>query len=228
MKKVYKINIQNKLATNHYGVAITNPIELSKYLFSNGADELILVDLDGAFEGTFTSYDVLEEILHTVDIPVSVGGGIRSYETAQKLLSYDISRIILGTAAIKNQELLIQLLSNNSQRIVVSIDGYDSSVFIDGWEESVEIQLSDLIKTLALLGVEEVLYTDLNHFKNSSTGDTLIDMSTIDALCQSSSIEIIVTISELTDSCIIQLSQKGIKKVVLDKISNRHNTDNSL
>lgn len=127
-----------------------------------GAPRLHIVDLDGAQKGEPVNLGVINGIVALVDIPVQVGGGIRSFDTAAKLLDMGVQRVVLGTAAIQNPKLVERLCKRfGSQAVVVSVDARDRQVAVRGWTEATTIRATELALRMAGLGVQRFLYTDI-------------------------------------------------------------------
>lgn len=127
-----------------------------------GAEMIHLVDLDGAFAGSPQNLQTVKDILSSVSIPVELGGGIRTMETVDLLLGLGVSRVILGTAAVRQPEWVAETIKKYGDRIVLGIDSRQGMVAVHGWEDTVEktdIQLGIEMKEL---GLTRVIYTDTN------------------------------------------------------------------
>lgn len=142
-----------------------NPIEIVRTLRKKGFHHFLLTDLDGVFSGEFVHYDLIQ-MLKAEDITLYVGGGIRSYEIATRILEAGADAIIVGTVAIKDQDLLMSLLDAYKDRLYVAIDTYEDSVFIEGWVEDSDVDITEFISSMALLGVERLIHTEINHVDN--------------------------------------------------------------
>lgn len=128
-----------------------------------GAQILHIVDLDGAFTGGSVNGDVLKRIRAAVDIPIQLGGGIRSEQSASFYLdTIGIDRIVLGTAAATDAVLTDKLCSKYGDRIVGGIDCKDGYIAIKGWTETTKIKASDLILSLKGKGINTVVFTDIS------------------------------------------------------------------
>ena len=124
---------------------------------------LHVVDLDGAFEGKPMNLDCLKAIVDAVDIPVEYGGGMRTYEDVKRALDTGVYRVIIGTVAVNDEELLLKLLRDfGPRRIVVGIDMRDGIVQVSGWKDSTGISAVELGKKLKSNGVIRVVYTDIS------------------------------------------------------------------
>lgn len=138
-----------------------NPLQIAKKWESEGAAWLHIVDLDGAKSGEPIQIDIVKEIVNEVSIPVQIGGGIRNIETVERYLSIGVKRIIIGTAAIKNSELVKEALKLNNQAIAVGIDARDGYVATDGWLDTSRIKAVELAQKLTDIGATTFIFTDI-------------------------------------------------------------------
>jgi phosphoribosylformimino-5-aminoimidazole carboxamide ribotide isomerase len=125
-----------------------------------GAKRLHVVDLDGAREGRAVNAASVERIVAAVDVPVQLGGGLRDLETIGGYLEAGVERVVLGTAAVKDQALLANALARFPGRIGVGVDARDGIVVTEGWRDASGITASELVRQLVGLGVPWVIYTD--------------------------------------------------------------------
>ena len=139
-----------------------HPEEIALRWEGEGAEFLHVVDLDGALAGEPQNMDAIKCILQAVKIPVEVGGGIRSMESIDRLLSIGVSRVILGSVAVHKEELVQEACSAYGNRIVVGIDAKKGIVATDGWEKSGGISAVELAKKLGAFGLETIIYTDIS------------------------------------------------------------------
>lgn len=139
-----------------------SPADMARKWQSQGAEYLHLVDLDGALAGSSQNLSAIEEILKVVDIPTELGGGIRSMEQIDKLLAMGITRVILGSVAVKNPDLVREACTKYGERIVVGIDAKDGIVAVEGWGESGNIGVVELAKKMKTAGVKTIIYTDIS------------------------------------------------------------------
>lgn len=137
------------------------PVEMALEWEKKGAEFLHLVDLDGAKSEGFVNKESIEDIVKNLSIPVQVGGGIRSEAKVEELLNLGVNRVIVGTMAIENRELLEKLVSKYKEKIVVSIDAKDGKVATRGWKVVSSVDSLDLCKELQEIGVETIVYTDI-------------------------------------------------------------------
>lgn len=139
-----------------------HPEEIALRWEGEGAEFLHVVDLDGALAGEPQNMDAIKRILQAVSIPIEVGGGIRSMESIDRLLSIGVSRVILGSVAVHKEELVQKACSAYGNRIVVGIDAKKGIVATDGWEKSASISAVELAKKLGAFGLETIIYTDIS------------------------------------------------------------------
>lgn len=127
-----------------------------------GAELLHLVDLDGAFAGKPKNKGAIEAILKAINIPAQLGGGIRDIATIESYLELGLSRVIIGTAAQRNPELVVEACKKFPGKIVVGIDAKNGMVAVQGWAELTDIAASDLARKFADCGVSAIIYTDIS------------------------------------------------------------------
>jgi phosphoribosylformimino-5-aminoimidazole carboxamide ribotide isomerase len=140
-----------------------DPVAVACGFASEGAELLHLVDLDGAFsEPNSRNRAVLHEIVRAIDIPVQFGGGLRQTADVARAINYGVSRVVIGTVAAESPEILSQMLEQfGSKAIVVGIDASHGMVATRGWETEPEIDALTLGQRVAALGVERIVYTDI-------------------------------------------------------------------
>ncbi|MFY7803277.1 MAG: 1-(5-phosphoribosyl)-5-[(5-phosphoribosylamino)methylideneamino]imidazole-4-carboxamide isomerase, partial [Limnoraphis robusta] len=139
-----------------------DPVAVAQQWADQGATWLHLVDLDGAKTGQPTNHHIIEAIVNAVNIPVQVGGGLRSRETVATLLNLGVNRAILGTVAVENPQLVAELCQEFPQQIVVGIDARDGKVATRGWLETSEVLATELAHQMAQLGASAIIYTDIH------------------------------------------------------------------
>lgn len=127
-----------------------------------GASRLHVVDLDGAFDGERRNADAIDAILETVDVPVQLGGGIRSGADARALLERGVDAVILGTAALERPSLVEELTAEYGDRIIVSLDASRGEVVVEGWTTGTGIAPADAAARYADLGAGAILFTDVD------------------------------------------------------------------
>ncbi len=140
-----------------------NPAAMAKHWLDSGARRLHLVDLNGAFAGKPKNLDAIREILSVIngEIPVQLGGGIRSLETIEQYLDIGLSYVIIGTAAVKTPGFLHEACDAFPGHVMVGLDAKDGKVAGDGWSKITGHDVVDLAKRFEDYGVEAIVYTDI-------------------------------------------------------------------
>lgn len=139
-----------------------DPVGTAMRWQSLGAPRLHVVDLDGAADGESVNFELIREIANSALIPVEVGGGIRSMDTVRKLLTAGVDRVILGTAAVENPELVREICARYADSVAVSIDARNGKVATRGWVNSTEVDALELARSMKKLGVKRFIYTDIS------------------------------------------------------------------
>ena len=147
---------------NQMTVYSENPAEVAKAFEIQGATHLHLVDLEGARDGTTSNLPVIEKILSRTNLFTEVGGGIRDLQTAEKYLTLGVDRVILGTAAVKDEAFLKEALSRYGEKIAVGVDIKDGFVAIRGWTEKSELTTEAFFEKMEALGVKTIICTDIS------------------------------------------------------------------
>lgn len=138
-----------------------DPVEMAKKWEATGASWLHVVDLDGARSGQSVNRQVIGGIAKALKIPVQTGGGIREMSDIEELLHAGLSRVILGTSAVRHPELVKAAVKEYGKHIVVGIDAKDGYVAIDGWENTSSFTAVDFAKEMQSFGVATIVYTDI-------------------------------------------------------------------
>ena len=138
-----------------------DPADQARRFANSGFQWLHIVDLDGAFEGRPVNRAAVTAILEAVDLPMQLGGGIRDIETLESWLEAGVTRVILGTAAVKNPALVRDACRLFPGRIVVGIDARDGRVAVEGWVEESDISAEDLALRFEDAGVAAIVFTDI-------------------------------------------------------------------
>jgi phosphoribosylformimino-5-aminoimidazole carboxamide ribotide isomerase len=139
-----------------------NPAEQALTFERQGFEYLHLVDLDGAFAGKPVNADAVKAILYAVSIPVQLGGGIRDLRTIERWLEKGIERVIIGTAAVRDPDLVREAARIYPGRIAVGIDARDGFVAIEGWAKIAQMSAIDLGRRFEDAGVAAIVYTDIS------------------------------------------------------------------
>ncbi|MDE0186845.1 MAG: 1-(5-phosphoribosyl)-5-[(5-phosphoribosylamino)methylideneamino]imidazole-4-carboxamide isomerase [Candidatus Poribacteria bacterium] len=137
------------------------PVTMAQQWQQEGAEYLHLVDLDGAFRGTASNLPIVKQIIGAVSIPTQLGGGIRTIERLHQIMDLGVSRAILGTAALKNPQLVEEALNIYGERIAVGIDAKDGMVATEGWLNLSQVSAFTFAKEIEAKGIQTIIYTDI-------------------------------------------------------------------
>lgn len=211
--------VQGKPGTEQ--VIIDNPEQVAKKWEEDGAEIIHVIDLDGAFEAK-DNLNTIKDILDEVNVPIQLGGGIRSVDYAKQLLNLDIERLIIGTMAIKDSNTIKQLSKEfGSERIMVSLDSKDSKVVIKGWKEKIDKTATEISREFQEAGAGSILFTNVD-VEGLLEG---FDIQPAIDLVNSVDIPIIYSGGVTTLDDVKRLTKTGVKGVVIgsalykDKIS---------
>jgi len=191
-----------------------NPLEVAQRWHAEGAERLHIVDLDGAATGEQTNYDVIRSLVSNLHIPVQVGGGVRSRESADSLLRLGVSRVVLGTAAIEDPALVEELCRiHGGEQVVVAVDSRDGYVATRGWMEGSSVLAVDLVQSMGALGVPRFLCTDI------SRDGTLThpNFESLRQLVQATSMAILASGGISSEEDIQELSGIGVEGAILGR-----------
>ncbi len=138
-----------------------NPAKMAKRWQDEGAEIIHLVDLDGAISKKPRNIDSIKEIIKSVDIPIHLGGGIRDIDTIRMYLKLGIKRIIIGTEAVKNPEMVKRSAKEFPGRIIIGIDAKDGQVAIEGWTKATKTGAAELARQFEDSGIFAINFTDI-------------------------------------------------------------------
>lgn len=202
---------------NQETVFSDRPEIMAKKWEDEGGEYLHLVDLDGALAGKSQNLDTVEMILKTVDIPVELGGGIRTMENIETALDMGVSRVILGSVAVKNPQLVKDACKKyGSERIVVGIDAKDGIVAVDGWGVSGNVEAKELARKMAQGGVKHIIYTDISR-DGTLTG---VNVQATAEVARYSGVKVVASggVSSIEDIKLLKQYEKdGIEGVIVGK-----------
>ncbi|OWR28552.1 1-(5-phosphoribosyl)-5-[(5-phosphoribosylamino)methylideneamino]imidazole-4-carboxamide isomerase [Saccharibacillus sp. O23] len=139
-----------------------SPLDAAKQWEALGGQFVHLVDLDGAKAGRPVNHELIGSIASALNVPVQVGGGLRTFEDVKLLLSLGVSRVILGTAAIEDKAFTEKVLAEYGDKAAIGIDARNGFVATRGWLETSEVRAEDLAKELAGKGAETFIFTDIS------------------------------------------------------------------
>lgn len=139
------------------------PADMAKLWVNEGATFLHIVDLDGALAGRSVNEAAIRAIAESVQVPIQLGGGIRSAEAVQYMLDLGITRCIIGTRAVQQPEFIRDLVERfGAERIVVGVDAKEGLVAVEGWEKVSSLTAADLCQQMKEYGVKHIVYTDIS------------------------------------------------------------------
>jgi phosphoribosylformimino-5-aminoimidazole carboxamide ribotide isomerase len=139
-----------------------DPAAQARAFESQGFKYLHIVDLNGAFAGEPVNGEAVEAVLDAITIPVQLGGGIRDFSTIETWLSKGIARVILGTIAVRNPDVVVRACKDYPGRIAVGIDAKGGRVAVEGWAETSELSAVGLAQRFEDVGVAAIIYTDID------------------------------------------------------------------
>lgn len=139
-----------------------NPVDMARRWVREGAEYLHLVDLDGAKVGKPVNLAIVKEIAQAVNIPIQLGGGIRTLESIAEVLDAGVARVILGSVAVKQPNLVKEACRVFGEEIVVGIDARDGQAAVEGWGVSGGIGAEELAVRMAAAGVARIIFTDIS------------------------------------------------------------------
>ena len=183
---------------------------------AEGAELLHVIDLDGAFRKSPQNVEAIKRILDRVHIPVQLGGGIRSMETISMFLDLGVSRVILGTEAIRNPRLVEQACHAFPGKIMVGIDARNGMVAIEGWTQTTEQQAIEVARGFQGHRLAGIIFTDI-HKDGMQTGPNIAQT---ERLAESVSIPIIASggVSDINDiRALLPLERLGVEAVITGK-----------
>ena len=136
-------------------------IKTAESFISSGAKWIHMVDLDGAKSGRPENMNIFKEVA-ALGVKVELGGGIRSIETAERYIEYGISRVIFGSAALSDENLVKEAVKKFGKKIAVGIDAKNRKVSISGWTKESDVDFIDMAKKMEAIGVENIIFTDIS------------------------------------------------------------------
>ncbi len=139
-----------------------NPIEIARDFENSGAKYIHMVDLEGAKMGTTPNIEIVKQVASETSLFVEIGGGIRSMETVEKYLSAGVGRVILGTAAVEDEEFLKAAVEKYGDKIAVGADVKDGYVAVKGWLEKSQYTLDAFCEKMQAIGVRYMICTDIS------------------------------------------------------------------
>lgn len=192
------------------------PVDMAVRWANEGAEYLHLVDLDGALAGKPVNVAAIGEIIKAVNIPVQLGGGIRTLDNIRECLETGVERVILGSIAVREPELVAAACKLYGERIVVGIDARDGQAAVEGWGVTGGISAEELAKRMARVGVRRIIYTDISRDGMLSG----VNVEATASLAQAAGIPIIASggVRDMDDMKAIKAAESaGIEGVIVGK-----------
>ncbi len=193
-----------------------SPLEAAKRLVNDGAEWIHIVDIDGARTGAPANLEAIRQIANRFTVKIQAGGGIRDFDTAEAFAEAGASRIVVGTAAIEDPELIGRLVDRHADGMAVAVDARNGMVTTAGWTETTGVRAVDLMQRLAVAGVPIVVYT------NVSVDGTLqgVDLAAVEAVARAFGGDVIYSggVGSLDDiRGLARLRHRGIRGVVVGR-----------
>lgn len=192
------------------------PVDMAVRWAAEGAQYLHLVDLDGALAGKPVNMVAIQAIIKAVNIPVQLGGGIRTLENIKECLEAGVTRVILGSVAVRQPELVAEACKLYGDRIVVGIDARDGIAAVEGWGVAGGIKAEELAQKMAKVGVKRIIYTDISR-DGMLSGVNVIATA---ALAKAAGIPVIASggVKDMADMQAIKAGESaGIEGVIVGK-----------
>ncbi len=200
---------------NQATVYDANPVKAAERWVDQGAPWLHVVNLDGAFGVASPNFKVLQRIADAVDVPIQFGGGLRNLEAVEDAFDTGIARVVLGTAAINDPDLLKLVLAKyGPESVVVGLDARDGKIATHGWQKVSDVSVLDLAKRVAKLGAIMAVYTDISR-DGMLQG---VDAEGTAALAEGSGLSVIASggVADLDDiRRLLALADRGIEGVIV-------------
>ena len=193
-----------------------NPVQMAQHWKAKGAERLHVVDLNGAVTGKPVHRSLIEEIVHSVPIPVEVGGGIRDLETIESYLSSGVQWVMLGTVAQENPNLMREAIHQFPGRVILSIDAKAGRVAIQGWVEIVSLEVNELVKRFEGTDLSAIIFTDIER-DGMGTG---VNLTSTQALAKITSIPVIASggVSKIEEvEQLVKLEPPGVAGVIVGR-----------
>ncbi|HEX6062052.1 MAG TPA: HisA/HisF-related TIM barrel protein, partial [Candidatus Limnocylindria bacterium] len=177
---------------------------------------LHVVDLDGARTGRPANLDHIRAISNRFTVKLQAGGGIRDFDTAEAFAEAGVSRIVVGTAAIRDRELIDRLVDRHADGMAVAVDARNGMVAASGWTETTNVKAADLARDLAIQGVPTIIYT------NVSVDGTLqgVDLASTEAVARAFGGDVIYSggIGSVADvTALAKLRHRGLRGVIVGR-----------
>ncbi len=193
-----------------------SPIDQATKYFQNGFNNIHIVDIDGALRGRAVNSFIINEIVKKIKSKIQIGGGIRTIDDISRWVEMGVDKVVMGTAAVENIELLETACNKFKNKIAVALDVKDGFIALSGWTKRTNISAIDFIKKIQNFGVSRIIYTDINR-DGTKQGPNIKD--TVE-LSSKSTIPLVISggVSSLEDiKKIKSLSNSNIEGVIVGK-----------
>lgn len=193
-----------------------DPVEVAQRWYDQGAKYLHVVDLDGAKEGYPKNLKVIEAIARSIPMRVQMGGGLRDRESIVSVLNSGVSRVILGTAAVENSQLVADICAEFPEQIMIGIDARNGKVATRGWLTDSDVMAVDLAKRMTSIGIAGIIYTDI-HRDGTMQGPNI---EALRQLAENVDVPVIASggVSSITDLLnLLSLESVGVKGAIVGK-----------
>ena len=203
---------------NRETIFFEEPLDAAKKWQDEGAEIIHIIDLDGAFEGNLKNLESIKKILKNIKISIHVGGGIRNLDTIKTLLDLGVKRVILGTQAISNPDLIFQASEKFPNQIILGIDARNGFVAIQGWTETTKIKAIDLANSFKHCKIFAINYTDI-YRDGTQKGPNILETK-IFAQAISEYMPVVASggVSNIQDiKNLLELSQFGVIGIIIGK-----------
>jgi len=193
-----------------------DPAETAKRWEDEGAPRIHIVDLDGAKTGQPRNLDSVKRIVRTVNVPIQLGGGIRTLETAKAVLDIGVERVIAGTSAALNPDIASAMIESLDERVIIGIDALDGFVAVHGWQSHTKEEAFAFAQKMERLGAKRIIFTDISRDGMLSGVNTNAVEKILDAV----NIPVIASggVGSLEDIIkLLHLRSKGLEGIILGK-----------
>ena len=193
-----------------------DPVETALSFEEQGAQQIHLVDLDGAFRGESKNLEQVERIAQAVKVPLQLGGGIRSLDDISRVFDLGVSLVIIGTIAVKNPKILKESIERFGNQLILGLDAKDEKVAVSGWVEVTEFSDEEFANKWKLFGIERVIYTDIAR-DGMLTGPNL---NSLRRMATSTGLKVTASggVSSLGDlKKLAELERDGVDEVIVGK-----------
>jgi phosphoribosylformimino-5-aminoimidazole carboxamide ribotide isomerase len=193
-----------------------DPVEIALSFEEQGAEQIHLVDLDGAFRGESKNLEQVKRIAQAVKVPLELGGGIRSLDDISRVFDLGVSFVIIGTIAVKNPKILEEAIERFGNQLILGLDAKDGKVAVSGWVEITEFSDEEFAIQWKQFGIDRVIYTDIAR-DGMLTGPNL---SSLRRMAISTGLKVTASggVSSLDDlKQLAELERDGVDEVIVGK-----------